>query len=157
MDPDRSPEPRRFNPDRYLGDETTLYQSANGEPTKRDNFNFGAGRRICQGVHIAERSLFLGMSRILWGFDVKFKLDHLGKPIIPDIDDLIGGITVHPRPYQVDIKPKNPQRLQIMRNAIAEAKTQLHEDTIQWKKIPDDMVFGNWKPNSKQSENRLCI
>lgn len=150
MNPDRSPEPRRFNPDRYIGDETTLYQSANGDPSKRDNFNFGAGRRLCQGIHIAERSLFLGVSRVLWGFDIKFKLDSTGKPIIPDINDLTGGITVHPRPYKADIVPRSASKVEIMRKSIAEAKTQLHEDTLQWKKVPDDMVFDNWKPDSKE-------
>lgn len=146
MDPKRSPEPRRFNPDRFAGDTTTLYESAHGEPLKRDNFNFGAGRRLCQGVHIAERSLFLGMSRILWGFHINKALDVAGNPITPDIDDLDGGITVHPRKYQVDIVPRSPERAQIIREAVKESTTLLHPDTGQWKTVPEGMVFGAWKP-----------
>ncbi|KAF2498985.1 cytochrome p450 monooxygenase [Lophium mytilinum] len=145
MDPKRSPEPRRFNPDRFANDPTTLYQSANGEPMDRDNFNFGAGRRLCQGIHIAERSLFLGMSRILWGFNVSQPLG----TATPDIDDLVGGITVHPRPYKVDIKPRSTKTVKIIRTAVKDCEDLVHPDSGQWKKVPDGMVFGSWKPDSK--------
>lgn len=148
MDPKRSSEPRRFNPDRYANDQTTLYQSANGEPMKRDNFNFGAGRRLCQGIHIAERSLFLGMSRILWGFNLNKPLDSNGNPVTPDVDDLVGGITVHPAPFQIDIEPRSLERAKIIRAAVEDCKDLLHADSSQWKKVPDGMVFGSWKPVS---------
>ena len=66
MDPKRHPEPRRFEPERYIDDTQSLYDSAaNSDGTKRDIFTFGAGRRICPGMHVAERSLFLGISHIL--------------------------------------------------------------------------------------------
>ncbi|OAL39602.1 hypothetical protein AYO20_00999 [Fonsecaea nubica] len=150
MDPKRSPEPRQFNPDRYAGDTTTLYESANGEPLKRDNFNFGAGRRLCQGVHIAERSLYLGMSRILWGFHLRKALDSAGNPITPDVNDLVGGITVNPRPYPIDIVPRSPEQTAIIRQAVKEAEELLNPVTGQWKKVPEGMVFGAWKPNEKK-------
>ena len=146
MDPKRSPEPRQFNPDRYAGDMTTLYESAQGEPMKRDNFNFGAGRRLCQGVHIAERSLYLGMSRILWGFDLKKSLDTQGNPITPNVDDLTGGITVHPSPFKIDIVPRSPQRTQIMRQAAKDCEHLVHAESGQWKQVPDGMGFDAWKP-----------
>lgn len=149
MDPARSPEPRRFNPDRYAGDETTLYQSANGEPLLRDNFNFGAGRRLCQGIHIAERSLFLGMSRILWGFNLEAPLDSQGQRIVPNVDDLVGGITVHPAPFGINIVPKSPEREQIMRSAIKDCEKLLNPATGQWKEVPEGMVFGAWKPRKE--------
>lgn len=149
MDPKRSPEPRRFNPDRFANDPTTLYQSANGEPVNRDNFNFGAGRRLCQGIHIAERSLFLGMSRTLWGFNLSAPLDKQGNRIVPDINDLVGGITVRPATYEIDIKPRSPARVQIIRNAVKDCETLVHANSGQWKKVPEGMVFGSWKPNSK--------
>ena len=67
----RGTEPRKFDPSRYEDDHLSLYDSAsNPDGTKRDQFTFGAGRRICQGMHVAERSLFLGISRILWAFSI---------------------------------------------------------------------------------------
>ncbi|EXJ87216.1 hypothetical protein A1O3_04175 [Capronia epimyces CBS 606.96] len=146
MDPDRCPEPRRFNPDRFAGDSTTLYESAHGEPLKRDNFNFGAGRRLCQGIHIAERSLFLGLSRILWGFNLNKALDSAGNPITPDINNLIGGITVHPKPFEIDIQPRSPERTKIIRQAVKDCEELVFPDSGQWKKVPEGMVFGAWKP-----------
>lgn len=70
-DPRRHQDPDRFWPQRYMGDTTTTSQSINlADPTKRDHFAFGASRRVCPGVHVAERSLALAMMRILWAFDV---------------------------------------------------------------------------------------
>jgi cytochrome P450 len=53
MYPNRSPSPRVFNPDRFASDSRSLYESAIGEAAKRDNYVFGAGHRLCQGIHTA--------------------------------------------------------------------------------------------------------
>jgi cytochrome P450 len=92
MDPKRNPNPRKFDPTRFKDNLVTELRSAqSADVSKRNNFVFGAGRRLCQGMHIAERSLFLGISRMLWGFDFSKPLDENGQPITPDIEDLRGG------------------------------------------------------------------
>ena len=49
--------PEGFNPDRYKDDRQSLADAAaNPDHTKRDQFTFGAGRRICPGIHVAGRS-----------------------------------------------------------------------------------------------------
>lgn len=69
--PSRHADPEVFDPSRYEADALTSQQSANlPDPTKRDHFSFGAGRRICPGLHVAERSLGVAIMRILWAFDV---------------------------------------------------------------------------------------
>lgn len=71
-DPRRHEQPDRFWPERFVDDHTTTQQSINSaDPSKRDHFAFGAGRRICPGYHVAERSLAIAIMRILWAFDVK--------------------------------------------------------------------------------------
>ncbi|KAI8307600.1 Cytochrome P450 monooxygenase patI [Colletotrichum sp. SAR11_59] len=70
-DPARHEDPERFWPERFKDDETTTMESMNAQdPTKRDHFAFGAGRRGCPGYHVAERSFVITMMRILWAFDI---------------------------------------------------------------------------------------
>lgn len=69
--PKRHEQPDRFWPERYMGDEMSTLQSANqADPTKRDHYAFGAGRRMCVGIHVAERSLGVAIMRILWACNV---------------------------------------------------------------------------------------
>ncbi|OGE47464.1 hypothetical protein PENARI_c043G11509 [Penicillium arizonense] len=69
----RHEDPDCFWPERYADDHTTTMQSINSaDVTKRDHFAFGAGRRICPGYHVAERSLAIAAMRILWAFEIKW-------------------------------------------------------------------------------------
>jgi cytochrome P450 len=57
------PEPDKFIPERFLDDPNL------------EQFAFGIGRRECPGQHVADASLYIGISRILWTFNIKPKLD----------------------------------------------------------------------------------
>ncbi|KAM5353693.1 hypothetical protein ACJ41O_000343 [Fusarium nematophilum] len=146
MDEERSPAPRVFNPDRFKDDHTTLYQSAVGDTKKRDNFVFGAGRRMCQGIHIAERSLFLGISRFAWAFTFSAAADANGQPFDYDIEDLVGGITVQPSDFPAKIEPRSQDKARIIRESVAECEKLLDPVTQQWKHVPDGMMFSTWIP-----------
>ncbi|KAF2713931.1 cytochrome P450 [Pleomassaria siparia CBS 279.74] len=64
--------PMEFNPDRYINDATLSSASANlSDPYARDHWMFGAGRRICPGMLVAEREIWLVISRMLWAFDMR--------------------------------------------------------------------------------------
>ncbi|MCJ1448190.1 MAG: hypothetical protein MMC23_008704 [Stictis urceolatum] len=66
-DSERYPDPRTFNPERYTKSTQTMFEAAmNPDVSQRDHFTFGAGRRLCPGIHIAEQSLFLAIASILW-------------------------------------------------------------------------------------------
>ncbi|KAL3483239.1 cytochrome P450 [Aspergillus germanicus] len=134
MDPKRHANPREFNPDRYKDDKQSLGDAAaNPDASKRDAFTFGAGRRICPGIHVAERSLFLGMSRILWAFDIRPALDDKGNEIIPDKDRLTQGFVCMPEEFPARITPRSEGRAEMVRREWEAAeKENLDPETKQW-------------------------
>lgn len=138
MDPERHPEPRKFKPERYVDDHQSLGDAAaNPDASKRDQFTFGAGRRICPGIHVAERSLFLGISRILWAFHVEPALDAAGEPILPDQEKLTQGFVCMPEPFQAKITPRSQARADMVVREWENAENEsLDPETKQWKVSP---------------------
>ncbi|KAK0511693.1 hypothetical protein JMJ35_006266 [Cladonia borealis] len=51
-----------FKPERYLGYTHRSSFYANSGDADRDHYTFGAGRRICPGIHLAENGLFLAVA-----------------------------------------------------------------------------------------------
>jgi cytochrome P450 len=144
MDPNRHPDPRRFDPVRYINDHQTSIDAANNpDATQRDHFVFGAGRRRCQGMHIADRSIFLALSRMLWAFDFKRPVDPISqREIVPDMDDLADGMMSLPNPFQADIQPRNAYKAQCVRDEWAEV-SKLLDDNQQWMKVPEGLIWGD--------------
>ncbi|KAI1271690.1 cytochrome P450 [Xylaria sp. FL0933] len=152
-DPSRHPDPRRFDPSRWLHDSQTSAEAANNrDASKRDQFVFGAGRRLCQGMHIADRNLFLAISRLLWAFDFKRPIDQqTGEEIIPDMEDLTEGLLVCPNPFDADIKPRNAFKADAIRLEWSKM-TELLDDELQWKTVPEGLVWRDYEPSeSKES------
>ncbi|KAL4906002.1 hypothetical protein BDW74DRAFT_15372 [Aspergillus multicolor] len=150
MDPKRHPNPRAFEPSRFIDHNLSEFEAAmDPDPSKRGNFVFGTGRRLCQGMHIAERSMFLAISGLLWAFTFDKPLDAQGKPVTPDIDDLVGGIAVQPAPFEAVIEPRSAAKAEILRREWKECEEMLlDKETHQWKEVPEDMAFGKNKIGS---------
>lgn len=49
--------------------------------TQRDHYGYVSGRRLCPGIHLAERNLWLAMAKLLWAFEFG-KME--GKPVDAD-------------------------------------------------------------------------
>lgn len=129
-----------FLPERFLGDDLDASASAlHPDHKKRDHFHYGFGRRLCQGIFVAEASLFIVVSRTLWGFDIK-PLE--GEPPL-DMDaklrktDLFpndfqsltrkftGGLVTKPKPFRVDIKSRGPIYEKTIRQSMADTKSDI--------------------------------
>lgn len=145
-DEDRYPHPYRFDPERYIHDTQTAGEAAkNADPSKRDHYVFGAGRRICQGMHVAERSLFLAMSRMLWAFNFNIVRHEHGATLIPDPSKLTQGLFVMPVDFPADIQPRSAERATMVEKEWADCETLLDTD-MQWKKVPEGMIFSDYNP-----------
>lgn len=135
MDAKRFLRPSEFAPERYLGDDQTSFEAAvNSDASKRDHFVFGAGRRLCSGTHIAERSMFFAIARMLWAFNLDKAVDTEGREITPDQDALTDGFLVQPVPFPAKITPRSEKHADIVREAWQEAQELLDRDK-QWAKI----------------------
>ncbi|GAA6010246.1 hypothetical protein JCM10207_005685 [Rhodosporidiobolus poonsookiae] len=66
-DPTYFPEPDEFRPERYL-DEAEGGDGAPPYPQKAGHSAFGWGRRICPGMHVAERSVWIVILHLLHHF-----------------------------------------------------------------------------------------
>ena len=105
-DPFRFPEPHLFKPERFIGYPLSAGEEASlSDPYQRSHFGFGGGRRICPGMHVAERSMFINIARTLWGFHIDFKKDANGDKIPVDFS-LLGtqeGSNCSPKPFACGI------------------------------------------------------
>ncbi|KAL4897159.1 cytochrome P450 [Aspergillus ambiguus] len=102
-DPARHSNPETFDPERYINDPLTSAESANiSNPLERDHWMFGAGRRICPGMLVAEREIWLTISRMLWAFDMH---EIPEEPIdLKEYDGLSGR---SPVPFRIRLTPRH--------------------------------------------------
>ncbi|KAJ5521000.1 hypothetical protein N7463_001453 [Penicillium fimorum] len=90
-----------FKPERWL-DDTNLPFLA-----------FGFGKRVCPGQHIAKRSLYIVISRVLWGFDITHAQKR-GKRVELNPDDLIQNILSGPKPYKAAFTVRSPKHRSVI-------------------------------------------
>jgi len=100
---ERYSDPFKFNPDRYLNDHTKSSESTRlANVMERDHWMFGAGRRICPAITVAEHELWLAISRMLWAFKME---EAPGEPIdLKEYDGLSGR---SPVPFRIQMIPRD--------------------------------------------------
>ncbi|KAH9991551.1 cytochrome P450 [Russula vinacea] len=97
------PDSFAFKPERFLGDTLTCAESSNlPNAMDRDHWAFGAGRRICPAIHVAERELWLAISRLLWAYDIR---SLPGEPI--SLEGYDGQSSRQPQPYRIALTPRH--------------------------------------------------
>jgi cytochrome P450 len=138
MDAKRHHNPRKYDPSRYLNncDKSARRSALSPNPEDRDHYLFGAGRRMCPGMDLADNSLFLALARILWAFSISPALDDRGKEILPDADDIIAGLPAHPAPFKAVIRPRSEKRAQEVGRQWSQAQAEFLDDDSQWKQDP---------------------
>ncbi|KAL2845876.1 cytochrome P450 [Aspergillus pseudoustus] len=134
-DPDIFPEPDKFIPERWGGKPNA---SSNGD--SQLFFTFGAGRRVCPGQHLTERSLFLVISHWLWGFDTLQATDDDKNKIPIDKDDLRPGFIVCLNPFPAKITPRTPQHRKVIESTWKEELAVSLDQNQQWKATPEGIA-----------------
>ena len=145
MDPERYPNPTVFDPSRYEDDFQSALEAANNpDVTKRDSFAFGAGRRICPGLHVSERTLFLALARMLWAYRI-VPPDPTNLPVQHSFPD---GFVAIPDPFEARFVPRSEERVKVIRDQWDESAKFLDEQG-QWKVAPQKLKREGFKFQSK--------
>jgi hypothetical protein len=101
-------------------------------------------------MHIADRNLFLAISRLLWAFDFKRPIDNsTGQEVAPDMEDLTEGLLVAPKPFTADIKLRSESRAESIR-AEWSKMAELLDEELQWKTVPEGLVWKDYEPNKTE-------
>jgi hypothetical protein len=69
---------------------------------------------VCPGVHVAERSLFINIARVLWGFSLTKKMGEDGK-VVEVTEKMAPGFFSVPENFECNIKPRDRKRAEMMR------------------------------------------
>ncbi|SCZ89949.1 BZ3500_MvSof-1268-A1-R1_Chr1-3g01683 [Microbotryum saponariae] len=102
LDPEVYPEPHKFNPDRFVVDGELV----GTKYSERGHHTYGFGRRICPGMHIADRSLFIAFTRIMWACELLPQIDDEGNAIPVDVNRFTDGLATAPLPFQCRIQSR---------------------------------------------------
>ena len=91
--------------------------------------NPGHGRRLCPGIHLADRNLFHAIAKVLWAFDIKMATDpKTGKPIVPDTNVVTGyreGLTACAHEFPVKLTVRSEARRKAIEREYAEAQASI--------------------------------
>lgn len=120
-------DPGAFIPDRFLNHTLKAgAYAAHPDPYERDHFGFGAGRRICPGMHLAENSLFITLAKILWAFEIRPCETVEGKEEVLDMSDegYEPGSNTLPKPYRVRFIVRNKEVESTLEKEWGRAKTE---------------------------------
>nr|OQO31889.1 hypothetical protein B0A51_01084 [Rachicladosporium sp. CCFEE 5018] len=105
------PDPESFRPERWLDNKwPTFREPLEKFPNLQSYSAFGFGRRICPGLNIAERSLYILIMRIAWAADIRAKKDGQGRELLPPSYDYVTGFNVQPKPFKFDLTVRSGQQ-----------------------------------------------
>lgn len=114
-DSNRYSDPDTFDPWRYKN-HTSLAPTyaASSDYENRDHYAYGAGRRICPGIHLAERGMLIAFAKMLWAFEMSEPVHpQTGLPVPVDVDAETGyldGFLSCPKDFKASIRVRSASR-----------------------------------------------
>ncbi|KAL3485851.1 cytochrome P450 [Aspergillus germanicus] len=117
------PSPEKFEPERYLNSPLSAAEYINiADPYARDHFTYGAGRRVCPGVHVAERSLYINIARTVWGFNVQKRKGPGGQMLEPTTSMVRGFLSI-PNLFPCEITPRSDNHARLIKEVWMKAES----------------------------------
>lgn len=116
-------DPDAYNPDRYLNHPGLASEyAASQDYENRDHYSYGAGRRICAGIQLAERTQFRMTSAILWAFRIEHDIDEkTGEEIPIDTEAFEDKLITGPKPFKVRFVPRSSKHVEIIKKELENA------------------------------------
>src|ERR1700712_166336 len=109
------PEADSFQPERWLKPGYPTYQEPlTTYPNLKRFAAFGHGRRICPGLEVTEKALFLQLSSLLWACNVRKAKDDTGKEIDVPWYDYTGVAISTPRKFEFVVEERGKGRLKML-------------------------------------------
>lgn len=150
-DPKNFAKPEEWVPERYLPHNDDRAMPEANRVGK--HYAFGAGRRECPGMHVADASLYIVISRILWAFDI------VGNPRKPPIAGYckLSGVNMNvenpltsysagafpvfgPAQFEANVKPRSDAVVKMIREEAETNRPAEMEDSTIYDKLVADLL-----------------
>jgi cytochrome P450 len=114
-------DPSIYDPDTFLQHTRLAPEYARSKDyEKRDHYGYGAGRRICTGIHLAERTQWRIVASVSWAFELRTE-DSL------DINAYDEGFLQHPKSFHVRFVPRSERHVAVLRHDFAQVANSLEK------------------------------
>ncbi|KAL3702776.1 hypothetical protein TMatcc_000088 [Talaromyces marneffei ATCC 18224] len=127
--------PEVFDPERFYNNKEKVplaHEYMNKQDyNSRDHYSYGAGRRFCTGIHLAERDMFIAMAMLLWAFNFEKPVDPTtGLAMEPDLSPdtgFIEGLVACPAPFPCKVSVRSKARYETILREFEEAKVHVFD------------------------------
>jgi len=97
-----------FDPERFLSKKRGDAADSQGE----GHYGFGFGRRKCPAQHLAHKSTWIAVVRVLWAFNIEPRKDASGNPMNLDPEDCTSGVTSRPNEFPANFVPRSAAHIE---------------------------------------------
>jgi len=117
-DPEDYPEPEKFMPERFIGEDGNI------DPAVRDpsTVAFGFGRRTCLGKYFSNNTLSIFIASVLHIFDINAGIDASGDPVKLCAESSTG-LIISPKQVPTWLKPRSEAAASLITKFATEAET----------------------------------